>query len=72
MKGLFSSSFFEPTLKYSDAKSYSYEIRETYSLNLGDDKTYEEYEKVLQDFYFNKYSKEIISQKENPPPNFGQ
>lgn len=55
---------FEPTLKYSDAKSSSYEIRETYGLNLGDNKTYEEYEEVLQDFYFNKYSEEIISQKE--------
>ena len=33
---------FEPTLKYSDAKSSSYEIRETYGLSLGDNKSYEE------------------------------
>lgn len=55
--GVFATSF-----NYNNNKDKIFEIENSYNLNLQEGLDYSEYEKVLQDFYFNQYPDEIVEQ----------
>ncbi len=46
---------------YNDKKNQIKEIEESYSLTLNENATYEEYETVIKDFYFNRFTQEICN-----------